>query len=60
MQKGEPSKVVTLKDSTFDKIVMDPEKDVLVKFYAPWCGHCKNLAPVWESLAKTFTHDEHV
>lgn len=49
-----PSAVTVLTSVNFDKVVLDTEKDVLVEFYAPWCGHCKNLAPVYEKVATAF------
>lgn len=46
--------VVDLNNDNFDTYVMDPKKNVLVEFYAPWCGHCKNLAPTYEKVAEAF------
>lgn len=39
---------------TFDKLVKDAKKDVLLEVYAPWCGHCKALEPTYKKLAKRF------
>jgi len=36
----------------FDELVTKSEKDVLVEFYAPWCGHCKKLTPIYDELGQ--------
>ncbi|KAG2182694.1 hypothetical protein INT44_005674 [Umbelopsis vinacea] len=47
-------KVVTLGSANFTQQVEDsPDRAWFIKFYAPWCTHCKTLAPVWVDLAKT-------
>jgi len=41
-------------------VINDTTKDVLVKYYATWCGHCKALAPTYEKLAELLTSDPEV
>jgi len=49
-----------LNSRNFDKIVLDSSKDVLVEFYAPWCGHCKSLAPKYDELSGVYAGDENI
>ncbi|KAF5023810.1 hypothetical protein F66182_4118 [Fusarium sp. NRRL 66182] len=50
------SSVIELLPNNFDELVLKSGKPTLVEFFAPWCGHCKKLAPIWEELAETYEH----
>lgn len=43
---------IEIKSETFDELVLNSEVPVMVDFWAPWCGPCRVLGPIVESLSE--------
>ena len=54
---SEPVKVIV--GNNFEDLIINSDKWVLLEIYAPWCGHCKKLTPIYDELAKKLlAHDD--
>ncbi|KAH9793475.1 protein disulfide isomerase-like 2-3 [Citrus sinensis] len=49
--KSDSNESIELNSSNFDELVLKSKDLWIVEFFAPWCGHCKKLAPEWKKAA---------
>ncbi|CAD8208859.1 unnamed protein product [Paramecium pentaurelia] len=52
--------VIELTSDNFDHVVFNSKQDVLVKFFAPWCGHCKAMAESYKELAQNLKDNQNI
>jgi thiol-disulfide isomerase/thioredoxin len=50
------SNVMVLDSTNFEETVKN--NNVLVEFYAPWCGYCKKLEPIYEKVADAYKNKD--
>jgi len=50
--------VIVAVAKNFDEAVTNNGKDTLIEFYAPWCGHCKKLSPIYDELAQKLKDED--
>ena len=53
-----PVKIIV--GDTFEKLVLSGDKYVLLEAYAPWCGHCKKLEPIYDELATKLANEDDI
>ncbi|XP_018008830.1 protein disulfide-isomerase A3 [Hyalella azteca] len=50
--------VIVAVGENFDEVVTNSGRDALVEFYAPWCGHCKKLTPIYDELGDAMAGED--